>query len=137
VQECPDREFALVAKRTLTYIKYLVFPRAHLALVVAGTLEGMRDGHQWHARAAALKFCQAFAYRHSFTLSTHEMASLRDETFAALCDVQIEVRTMARDTLDRFPQRGIRGDCEFHSCAVFERVQGVAAAEAIACGTRG
>ena len=87
VQECPDREFALVAKRTLTYIKYLVFPRAHLGVVVAGTLEGMRDGHQWHARAAALKFCQAFAYRHSFTLSTHEMASLRDETFAALCDV--------------------------------------------------
>ena len=102
VQECPDREFALVAKRTLTYIKYLVFPRAHLGVVVAGTLEGMRDGHQWHARAAALKFCQAFAYRHSFTLSTHEMASLRDETFAALCDVQIEVRTMARDTLIGF-----------------------------------
>ena len=102
VQECPDREFALVAKRTLTYLKYLVFPRRHLAAAVAGTLEGMRDSSQWHARAAGLKFCQAFSYRHSFTLSEDEMAALRDETFDRLCDAQIEVRSLARDTLVGF-----------------------------------
>ena len=44
VQECPDREFALVAKRTLTYLKYLVFPRRHLA--AAGGHAG--DPPQWH-----------------------------------------------------------------------------------------
>lgn len=102
VQECPDREFALVAKRTLTYLKYLVFPRRHLARAVAGTLEGMRDSGQWHARAAGLKFCQAFSYRHSFTLDIPEMAALRDETFDRLCDAQIEVRSLARDTLVGF-----------------------------------
>ena len=102
VQECPDREFALVAKRTLTYLKYLVFPRRHLAAAVAGTLEGMRDSSQWHARAAGLKFCQAFSYRHSFTLSDDEMAALRDETFDRLRDAQIEVRSLARDTLVGF-----------------------------------
>ena len=102
VQECPDREFALVAKRTLTYLKYLVFPRRHLAAAVAGTLEGMRDSSQWHARAAGLKFCQAFSYRHSFTLSDGEMAALRDETFDRLRDAQVEVRSLARDTLVGF-----------------------------------
>jgi proteasome activator subunit 4 len=78
VQEPPDRDFALVAKRTLTYLKYIIFPREVLAVVVAGLLEGLRDA-QWHARAASLKFLQAFAFRHAFLLTPDELASLRDE----------------------------------------------------------
>jgi len=57
VQEPPDRDFALVAKRALTYLKYIVFPKADLPVVLAGIQEGLRD-EQWHARAATLKFLQ-------------------------------------------------------------------------------
>jgi proteasome activator subunit 4 len=101
VQEPPDRDFALVAKRTLTYLKYIVFPRDTLGVVVAGLLEGLRDP-QWHARAASLKFTQAFAFRHAFILTADEMAALRDEVIARLTDSQIEVRLLAGDTLIGF-----------------------------------
>ena len=101
VQEPPDRDFALVAKRTLTYLKYIIFPRENLAVVVAGLLEGLRDA-QWHARAASLKFLQAFAFRHAFLLTPDELASLRDEVMERLTDQQIEVRLLAGDTLIGF-----------------------------------
>ena len=67
-QEAPDRDFALVAKRALTHLKYVVFPGEAIAGVVRGIHEGLSDA-QWHARAAALKFTQAFAFRHAFALS--------------------------------------------------------------------
>ena len=51
VQECPDREFALVAKRTLTYIKYLVFPRAHLG-ARRGRYVGGHEGRTPVARSS-------------------------------------------------------------------------------------
>ena len=66
-QEAPDRDFALVAKRALTYLKYVVFPPARCCLAARGVLLGLQDDN-WHARAAALKFAQAFAFRHAFLL---------------------------------------------------------------------
>ena len=110
VQEVPDRDFALVAKRTLTYIKYLVFPREHLGVLVTGILEGLGDS-QWHARAASLKFLQAFAFRHAFLLTAEELSSLRDGVLDRLVDQQIEVRLLAGDTLICFLRgAGARGN---------------------------
>ena len=100
-QEPPDRDFALVSKRCLTYLKYIVFPRRCLGVVLEGVLAGLRDP-QWHARAASLKFAQAFAFRHAFALTPEETTTLRDEVAARLTDSQIEVRTLASATLVGF-----------------------------------
>ena len=100
-QEPPDRDFALVSKRCLTYLKYVVFPRRCQGVVLEGVLAGLRDP-QWHARAASLKFAQAFAFRHAFALTRDETTTLRDEVAARLTDAQIEVRTLASATLVGF-----------------------------------
>ena len=100
-QEPPDRDFALVSKRCLTYLKYIVFPRRCQGVVLEGILAGLRDP-QWHARAASLKFAQAFAFRHAFALTRDETMTLRDEVAARLTDSQIEVRTLASATLVGF-----------------------------------
>ena len=100
-QEPPDRDFALVSKRCLTYLKYIVFPRRCQGVVLEGVLAGLRDP-QWHARAASLKFAQAFAFRHAFALTRDETTTLRDEVAARLTDAQIEVRTLASATLVGF-----------------------------------
>ena len=100
-QEPPDRDFALVSKRCLTYLKYIVFPRRCQGVVLEGVLAGLGDP-QWHARAASLKFAQAFAFRHAFALTRDETMTLRDEVAARLTDAQIEVRTLASATLVGF-----------------------------------
>lgn len=101
VQETPDRDFALVAKRALTYLKYAVFPPARVAAAARGVLLGLRDDN-WHARAAALKFAQAFAFRHAFLLERAERTELRERVIDATRDAQIEVRALASATLVGF-----------------------------------
>ena len=79
----------LSAKRTLTYLKYILFPTADIAAVVAGLLEGLADA-QWHCRAASLKFLQAFVFRHAFLLTSAQLSALRDVVIDRLSDQQIE-----------------------------------------------
>ena len=100
-QEAPDRDFALVAKRALTYLKYVVFPPARCRLAARGVLLGLQDDN-WHARAAALKFAQAFAFRHAFLLDGVSRESLRERVVEATRDPQIEVRALASATLVGF-----------------------------------
>ena len=100
-QEAPDRDFALVAKRALTYLKYVVFPPARCRLAARGVLLGLQDDN-WHARAAALKFAQAFAFRHAFLLDGASRESLRERVVEATRDPQIEVRALASATLVGF-----------------------------------
>jgi proteasome activator subunit 4 len=100
-QETPDRDFALVAKRALTYLKYVVFPVGQVGLAARGALLGLRDDN-WHARAAALKFAQAFAFRHAFLLDGVSRESLRERVVEATRDPQIEVRALASATLVGF-----------------------------------
>lgn len=147
-QEAPDRDFALVAKRALAHLKYLVFDRSirsfdragggsSLPLLLEGVLEGARDP-QWHARLAALKFMQAFAFRHAFVLAPSELAALRDAAAARLSDPRIEVRKLAAVTLVGFLRgvsvttregRGADGGCG-DSAARALRARCLAAAEA-------
>ena len=100
-QETPDRDFALVAKRALTYLKYVVFPPASVAEAARGVLVGLRDDN-WHARAAALKFAQAFAFRHAFLLEAASREALCERIVGATRDPQIEVRALASATLVGF-----------------------------------
>ena len=78
-QEAPDRDFALVAKRALTYLKYIVYPRAELPAVVAGIRVGLADAH-WHARASEARArahtTPHIASKHTHTQQGHAMARL-------------------------------------------------------------
>jgi proteasome activator subunit 4 len=132
-QETPDRDFALVAKRALTYLKYVVFPVGQVGLAARGALLGLRDDN-WHARAAALKFAQAFAFRHAFLLDGASRESLRERVVEATRDPQIEVRTLASATLVGFtrgPDAADGSAARFRSAALkraseaFEAFSGV------------
>ena len=87
LREAPDRDFALVAKRALTYLKYVVFPPA-LLFGGARRALGLQDDN-WHARAAALKFREAFAFKHAFLLDGASRESLRERVVEAARDPQI------------------------------------------------
>ena len=132
-QEAPDRDFALVAKRALTYLKYVVFPPARCCLAARGVLLGLQDDN-WHARAAALKFAQAFAFRHAFLLDGASRESLRERVVEATRDPQIEVRALASATLVGFtrgPDAADGSAARFRSAALkraseaFEAFSGV------------
>ena len=132
-QEAPDRDFALVAKRALTYLKYVVFPPARCRLAARGVLLGLQDDN-WHARAAALKFAQAFAFRHAFLLDGASRESLRERVVEATRDPQIEVRALASATLVGFtrgPDAADGSAARFRSAALkraseaFEAFSGV------------
>ena len=101
-QETPDRDFSLVAKRCLTYLKYHVFSDLRaLDKAVSAIVVGLSD-ENWHARAAALKLTQAFAFRHAFVLNESQNAKLRTAVCETLEDPQIEVRHLGRDTVVGF-----------------------------------
>ena len=108
-QETPDRDFALVAKRALTYLKYVVFPVGQVGLAARGALLGLRDDN-WHARAAALKFAQAFTFRHAFVLDGATRVALYEAVVEATRDPQIEVRALASTTLVGFLRGGAAAD---------------------------
>ena len=101
-QETPDRDFALVAKRTITYLKYIVFLNKDvLCVAVQGVLDGLKDAN-WHTRLATLKFAQAFVFRHAFVLPDELQLNIRTAVLSTLNDPQIEVRLMGSDTLVGF-----------------------------------
>lgn len=91
VQEVSDQDFALLAKQALAYLKYLPLPSSALP-GAAGEIVAAAGVANWHTRAAALVFLQAFAYRHAFLLEGADLHRLREAVLGLLSDTQLEVR---------------------------------------------
>lgn len=94
VQEVSDQDFALLAKQALAYLKYLPLPGSSLP-GTAREIVAACGAANWHTRAAALVFLQAFAYRHSFLLEGEDAHRLREAVLQLLADSQLEVRGAA------------------------------------------
>ena len=90
VVETPDKDFSLVAKSALAYLKHVPFPVRHLPSVAASLKEGAASAG-WHTRAAALAFLGPFALKHCFALPAETRAELRGLVVGLLGDVHLEV----------------------------------------------
>jgi hypothetical protein len=67
--------------------------------LLGATAQLIRGAASWRAREASLYFLQAFAFSNRFILGPAGFARARDLAIEALCDTQIEVREVAKDTL--------------------------------------
>jgi len=96
--ESKDKDFAMLAKLTSAYLKYVQFGDDELRMLTE-MLALTSEDENWHTRAAALRFTQAFTYHHAFTLSPECFATLREVVKRRLCDKQLEVAQLASGTL--------------------------------------
>jgi proteasome activator subunit 4 len=96
--ESKDKDFAMVSKLTIAYLKYLNVERAELRAFTEILCETMHD-ENWHTRAATLRYIQALIYHHAFTIDLDLFAMLRECVVEALHDKQLEVAQLASHTL--------------------------------------
>jgi proteasome activator subunit 4 len=96
--ESKDKDFAMVSKLTIAYLKYLNFEKVELRAFTEVLGETTRDDN-WHTRAATLRYIQALIYHHAFTIDSGLFAMLRECVLEALHDKQLEVAQLASHTL--------------------------------------
>ena len=96
--ESKDKDFALVAKLTVAYLKYPRFEVAELHAFTAILQVTLQD-ENWHTRAAALRYIQALIYHHAFSIPSTLFVALRESVVECLQDKQLEVTQLASQTL--------------------------------------
>lgn len=96
--ESKDKDFAMVAKLTVAYLKYLRFDGDVLRTLTRTLCATLQDSN-WHTRAASLRFIQALTYGHAFALEPELFMMLRAAVVASLSDKQLEVAQLASSTL--------------------------------------
>mmetsp|Transcript_9211 Transcript_9211/g.30419 ORF Transcript_9211/g.30419 Transcript_9211/m.30419 type:complete len:1774 (+) Transcript_9211:120-5441(+) len=118
--ESKDKDFAMIAKLTVAYLKYVRFEDDVLRQLTHMLIATLHDTN-WHTRAATLRFIQALAYGHAFALGVELFIALRDAVVASLSDKQLEVAQLASSTLMIF-LKGVGASSEAELRATFLRV---------------